>query len=164
MPEPLPRIAARDGASFSPSAAPMPVRDVAHPVQPRVWTAKIEDPSAHGYDPRLRPGPVPGADPWAPGQAAGSPATRGAAGIEVTMSRSANRRSGERRLVSPRAARRTLAAATASLAAAAFLAPAAALAGDDDFEFADALSRRGYTDLATEVFNSLINNFMESFR
>ena len=34
----------------------------------------------------------------------------------------------------------------------------AARAEDDDFEFADALSRRGYTDLATEKFTSLIND------
>lgn len=47
------------------------------------------------------------------------------------------------------------------LAVASFLvvfAGATARAADDDFEFADALSRRGYSDLAAEIFNSLIND------
>ena len=35
---------------------------------------------------------------------------------------------------------------------------AAAFAGDDDFDFADGLSRRGYSDLAREVFENLIND------
>lgn len=37
-------------------------------------------------------------------------------------------------------------------------AAAVALPAEDDFEFADALSRRGYTDLAQDKFNSLIND------
>lgn len=47
------------------------------------------------------------------------------------------------------------------LAAAGFLLVASgalARAADDDFELADRLSRRGYTDLATELFNARIND------
>lgn len=49
--------------------------------------------------------------------------------------------------------RNAIAAAALALAMA-----GSARAADDDFEFADALSRRGYVDLSNEVYQSLIND------